>query len=91
MDRTEEWIFFIAQLQESALKEYHGTREYELRKTRQAHLDDMMSNELTAEQRGFMEEILFEIISFHDRESDLLYQQGMKDCVWLLKNLGVLA
>lgn len=89
MNRTEEWEFFVHQLQERALKEHHATREYELHKTRQAHLDDMMSNELTTDQRVCIEEILYEIISFHDHEADLLYQQGMKDCVWVLKNLGV--
>lgn len=51
----------------------------------------MMSGELTADQRTFIEEILYEIISFHDREADLLYQQGIKDSVWMLKTLGVLA
>ena len=89
MNRYKEWEFFIDQLQESALKEYRATREYELRKMRQEHLDDMMSNELTAKQRTFIEEILYEIISFHDREADLMYHQGMKDGVWMLKTLGV--
>lgn len=91
MNRCEEWRFFIEQLQENALKEYYTTREYELRKIRQEHLDEMMSGELTADQRTFIEEILYEIISFHDREADLLYQQGVKDGVWMLKTLGVLA
>lgn len=90
MNRAEEWEFFVHQLQERALKEHHATREYELRKARQEHLDDMMSNELTPSQRVFIEEILFEMISFHDHEADLLYQQGMKDCVWVLRSLGVL-
>ena len=90
MSRTEEWKFFIEQLQESALKEYHATRGYELRQRRQEYLDDIMSNELTTDQKVCIEEILFEIISFHDREADLLYQQGMKDCVWVLRSLGVL-
>ena len=89
MNRYEEWEFFIDQLQESALKEYRATREYELRKMRQEHLDDMMSNELTVDQRTFIEEILYEIISFNDREADLMYHQGMKDGVWMLKTLGV--
>lgn len=90
MNRLEEWNLFVKKLQESTLKAYSSTYEYELRKTRQAYLDDMMSNELTADQRVCIEEILVEIISFHNRESALLYQQGMKDCVWLLRNLGVL-
>lgn len=42
MNRYEEWKFFIGQLQESALKEYHTTREYELHKMREEYLDDMM-------------------------------------------------
>lgn len=58
MNRCEEWKFFIEQLQEKALAEYHSTREYELRKMRQEYLDDMMSNELSADQRTFIEEIL---------------------------------
>lgn len=91
MNRCKELEFFIEQLQENALKEYHASREYELRKIRQEHLDDMLSNELSADQRTFIEEILYEIISFYDREADLLYQQGLKDSVWMLKTLRVLA
>ena len=53
MNRAEEWRFFVEQLQESALKEYYSTREYELGKTRQAHLDDMMSNKLIPQQSAF--------------------------------------
>lgn len=90
MNRCEEWKFFIEQLQEKALADYHSTREYELRKMRQEYPDDMMSNELTENQRTFIEEILYEIISLHDREADLLYQQGLKDSVWMLRTLGVL-
>lgn len=88
MNRCEEWKFFIEQLQEKALADYHSTREYELRKMRQEYPDDMMSNELTENQRTFIEEILYEIISLHDREADLLYQQGLKDSVWMLRTLG---
>lgn len=91
MNRCEEWNLFIEQLQKNALKEYHSTPEYELRKIRQEHLDDILSNELTESQRTFIEEILYELISFHDREADLMYQQGLKDGVWMLKTLGVLA
>lgn len=61
MNRCEEWRFFIEQLQESALTKYHSTREYELRKMRQELLDDMMTNELTEDQRTFIEEILYNL------------------------------
>ncbi len=51
----------------------------------------MMTNELTEDQRTFIEEILYEMIAFRDREANLLYQQGLKDSVWMLRTLGVIA
>ena len=37
-----------------------------------------------------VDEVLFELGVAAEREAELLYRQGLKDCVWLLKNLGVL-
>lgn len=91
MDRTEAYQFFMEQLQESALEKYSTTQEADLRRARQEELEQVMENELTADQQPILEKILAEIISFHDQEADLLYRQGMRDCVWLLKSLGVLA
>lgn len=88
MHRREEWKLFIKQLQESALQEYYSTPEYTLHKIRQAQLDDLLTNELTADQKSFVEEIVSEIIALHDREADLLYRQGIKDGVWMLKILA---
>lgn len=50
-----------------------------------------MSNELTTDQNIFIEEIIYEMITFYSREADLMYHQGMKDSVWMLKTLVVLA
>lgn len=91
MNRCDEWNFFIQKMQETALDEYRTTREYELRKMRQAYLEDVMSNELTLDQKVFIDEVLFELITFHEQEADLLYHQGIKDGMWILKTLGVLA
>ena len=51
----------------------------------------MLTTNLTKEEKVMVEEVLFELGVAADHESESLYQQGLKDCVWLLKNLGVLA
>ena len=91
MNRVEEWTFVMEQLQEKALNEYRASHAYELREKRQEDLEDLLFNELAPDQKEFIEGILFELVSFYEYEADLLYQQGMKDCTWLLKRLGVLA
>jgi len=77
----------------------HAVRYYDLRLNPAAKAGnmsveerkEMLFNELSEDQRIFIEDILYEIITFHDCEADLLYQQGLKDSVWMLKTLGVLA
>ena len=51
----------------------------------------MLTTNLTKDEKDMVEEVLFEFGLAAEHETELLYQQGLKDCVWLLKNLGVLA
>lgn len=37
------------------------------------------------------EEILFELILAAKHETEVFYHQGLKDCVWMINDLGVLA
>ncbi|WP_255225803.1 hypothetical protein [Lutispora saccharofermentans] len=37
------------------------------------------------------EKILFDLGLAAEHETEVIYHQGLKDCVWPLKNLGVLA
>lgn len=91
MNRHEEWNDLLNCLQENALKHYQTTPEYELRKARQELIDDMLYCELMDDQQKVIEEIIGELLSFQAREADLLYRQGIKDGIWMLKSLGVLA
>lgn len=91
MNRTEQWNLVLKQLQENAVQNYRSTQEYELRQKREEDLDDLLSNEFLSDQKEFIDEVLLETSAFHDNDADRLYRQGMKDCVWLLKNLEVLA
>lgn len=91
MNRKEEWTMFLENLLSCAVKEYQSTSEYDNRKLYQDRLDTFFAKNLTVEQKNSVEEILLELGLANGQETEFTYQQGMKDCVWLLQNLGVLA
>lgn len=91
MTRNEEWSGFLENLLSRALQQLETTKEYEYRRKRQEHIDEMLTTNLTIDQKCLVDEILFELGSAAEHETALIYRQGLKDCVWLLKNLGVLA
>lgn len=91
MNRHDEWNNLLSQLQDHAVNEYHATLEYALQRKRQKIIDDMLYCELMDEQQKAIEAIISELLSFQAREADLLYRQGIKDGIWMLKSLGVLS
>lgn len=91
MTTHEEWNEFVNNLITNAIAGHKETKEYKYQKQRQEQIDEFLSTNLTVDQKTWMEEILFELGLFSERETEVVYMQGMKDCVWLLKNLGVLA
>jgi len=86
-----EWDKFLDELQDHAIKNREKTAEYQYRVQWWAQAEQLMSDHLTSDQKQMMEEILFQAGLQDERENRLLYRQGMLDCVWLLKHLGVLA
>ena len=91
MNRNDEWNEFQRNLMSCTLNSLNATDEYEYRKKRQEELDEMLTTNLTSIEKDMVDEVLFELGVAAEREAELLYRQGLKDCVWLLKNLGVLA
>ncbi len=91
MNRNEEWNEFLGNLLSCALEGLKGTKEYEYRSVRQEYLDEMLSTNLTKDEKDMVDEVLLELGTAAEHETELLYRQGFKDCVWLLKNVGVLA
>ena len=91
MSKNEEWNEFLSNLLSCSLKNLQTTKEYEYQKQRREHIDEMQTTNLTKDEKDMVEEVLFEFGLAAEHETELLYQQGLKDCVWLLKNLGVLA
>lgn len=91
MNKDEEWNEFLGNLLSCALKNVQSTKEYEYRRKQQEHIDEMLTTNLTSDQKDMIDEVLFEFGLAQEHETELLYRQGLKDCVWLLKNMGLLA
>ena len=91
MSRAQEWDEFLDNLFAGAVAGYKNSREYELLRKRQEQLDELLTTNLSADDKAFVEEILFEVNLIAEREAEAVYHQGIKDCIWLLKNLGGLA
>ncbi|MCL2884781.1 MAG: hypothetical protein FWF49_04785 [Oscillospiraceae bacterium] len=91
MTTHEEWNKFLNSMISLKLEKYQKSKEYEYWNNRLKEIDDCLCNELMEDQKCFVDEILFEIGVASDHEKEMLYEQGMKDCVFILKILGVLA
>ena len=91
MSKDEEWNEFLGNLLSCALKELQATKEYEYRRKQQEHIDEMLTTNLTRDQKDMIDEVLFELGVAQEREAELVYRQGLKDCIWLINNLGLLA
>ena len=91
MSKSEEWNEFLNHLLSCSLKNLQATKEYKYLKARREHIDEMLTTNLTKDEKDMVDEVLFEFGLAAEHETELLYHQGLKDCVWLLKSLGVLA
>ncbi len=91
MTNHEEWNEFLSNLLTNAIGAYKKTTEHEYVEKQKDEIDMFFRDNLTASQKELVEECLFDIGLMAERESEVVYRQGLKDCVWILKSLGVLA
>ena len=91
MTNQEEWNEFINNLVTNAITDCKDKQESKYLQERQLQIDEFLTANLTADQKTFMEEVLFETGLIGERQTEVVYRQGLKDCVWLLKCLGVIA
>lgn len=87
MSNPELWNQFL----ESQSVTHANTQEARYRAQREAQIDEMLTNDLTQGQKQFVDELWHERAEMARRDTALAYRQGVSDCVWLLKKLGVLA
>ncbi len=90
MDKKSVWNDFVENLIDFNVAEYEKTQEYQLRHNRELHIDEMLTTNLTKREKVMVEEVLFELGTASECDAVRLYQQGMKDCVMVLKQLGVI-
>lgn len=90
MTNEAEFQQFIEQLLERAVAEFKETEEYQLLKEQLAQMDRTCETMFTKEEKDFAEDCFALILSVDGQQEQYVYQQGLKDCIWLLKRLGVL-
>ena len=91
MTNNAEWNEFLDNLLSDAIREHEASKESEYLRQRKATIDEMLTTNLNADEKLFVDEILFELGLAAERETEIGYRRGLRDCVWILKNLGVIA
>lgn len=91
MDKNKVWNEFLETMIQAHFEDYKHTDEYKYLHQRRMYLDELITNGLNSSQRELFEEVAFEFGSMDEANADRMYAQGMRDCVMILKNLGVLA
>ncbi len=86
----EDWNNFINDRMETLYREYLATKEGQHRREAEENMDQLLTTCLTKTDRSFAEEVLGKIYLQAEEDSKRLYQQGMMDCVTILKTLGVM-
>ncbi|WP_409966876.1 hypothetical protein RFF05_09485 [Bengtsoniella intestinalis] len=84
------WTEFVEGCVEHHDRTYRETEAFRYRHEVELQMDDLLHNSLTRSQKVMVDEVLFAQSSAQGDDCERLYQQGMKDAVWLLKKLGLL-
>lgn len=90
MERYKEWDEFIMRLRLRHWEESKKTREYDYRRQREEELDGLLEDNLSKEEKDLVDSVIWELGLAAEHEGAELYTQGMRDCVWMLRTLGVL-
>jgi len=91
MNNHQEWTEFLGNMFNNVLKEYQATKEYEFLKEKQEQLDARICEAYPDDKHPLVYDLAFEVGLDAERKAESLYRQGMSDCIFLLKELGVLA
>ena len=89
MTNQEEWNEFLENLFSNALESYRDSKEYKYLKEKQEQMNMRALGKSYNDVQAFLEEYTFEMGLDDERKTEFVYRQGIKDCVWILKNLGL--
>jgi len=91
MTNHEEWDEFLDNLLSNAVNEYQGTEECEHLRKKLTSLSAQMLKDYPEEENPLIYKHVSKLIQNEERKNEFVYLQGVKDCVFLLKKLGILA
>lgn len=86
----EQWEEFVVNRIEGERRYYNKTEEGRRRRTEEMQMYARLETNLTPEQNVMVDEVMFARCVALELDGERLYQQGMRDAIWLLKKLGVL-
>lgn len=90
MHFVNDWDAFVQSLIANAVGVYRNSPEYTYYKHRQEDLEQLLSNSLLEDQKELVDQVLFELEARADRETEVVYRQGLRDSITILHALGVL-
>ena len=91
MTNKEEFDFFVDQLLDNAVQEFKSTEQYNLLREKLDKMDRDCDTLLRADEKDFTTECFELIMDADGQEECYVYRKAFKDCVSVLKWMGVLA
>ncbi len=86
-----DWNEFLNDRMESHWHTFTATPEGQRRKEAEERTDEFLTTQFSKADRLLVEELLSAFLLRSAEDERRLYEQGMKDCVQILKQIGVLA
>lgn len=84
------WEEFISEYCENQRSAYMKTEAGRHRRATDLANYELLENNLTHDQRVMVDDIMFDRCVALEKEGERLYQQGLKDGIWLVQKLGML-
>ena len=91
MKKNEEFDFFMDELLTKAVTEFKSTKEGSLLQEKLEQMDRDCESMFMKDQHEFADECFELIMEVNGQQEIYVYRKAFKDCVWLLKNLGIVA
>lgn len=91
MKVNQEFELFVDELLSRAVEEFKSTEEYGLLKEKLDRMDCECDTMFRQDEKDFAIECFELLLEVDSQEEEYVYRKGLRDCVYILKNLGVLA
>lgn len=91
MKVNQEFELFVDELLCRAVEEFKSTEEYGLLKEKLDRMDCECDTMFRQGEKDFAIECFELLLEVDSKEEEYVYRKGLRDCVYILKNLGVLA